>query len=245
MKFRTNNFNTKEIMKTNNIFFALFLGLAMLMSSCGSDETTLFVDSSGNLILKIVGDGDAPIANQKVRLQDEDGDLLDVQFTDEEGKIDFGKFNGGTLYVEIERKLADYKYITLYEEVQVLTSNTNEHVIPITSERYTGEVEVTTRDESGSEPVSGVKVYAFQYNDDTNDIDVTGDDWVDDVKPAAPIMVVSDENGIAKFDLPIGHRYYFIVENSTGDDRYDWNGWYWINASSHQELVFVTDKTLP
>ncbi|WMN12340.1 hypothetical protein QYS49_33290 [Marivirga salinae] len=134
-----------------NPFLSLFLGL-ILFTSCQDDEIdSIFLRTDGG-ILTVLKDADGqPISDAKVALYNtRTENRIDVNYTDENGVVNFGRFEAGEYFIVTDFNHND-EYFQINEEVHIISGTDTQHEINV-ADHY-GELLVRILDINTGQPI--------------------------------------------------------------------------------------------
>lgn len=194
---------------TQYLMLVLFIAVSVLSVSCQKDDMeSIVLKRSGSLTVTILN-GEAPVANTKVRFFNEDtGNEIDVYITDEKGRIDFGQLNEGSYAVEVE---VESPYTELKQEIQIISGEHTKRTIQIGE--YVGTFTIELLDEETGEVVKedlGLGVALVPYN---NALERTKTD--EEVIALATTIAYFGEAGELTLSLPVANYVLFAVRGDS------------------------------
>lgn len=196
-------------MKKLNAYLLVVL-LSIIGFACKEDPLeSITIKSSGKLSVTLMN-GNQPLANQKVWLENLRTEMEDVFLTDESGTIDFGLLNEGPyfLYAEIEEP-----YTEIRQELHVHSGETIQKEIQI--QDHVGTFKCTLKDSYSGDLVTedlGLKILFVPINDVFNETTNYGSNVPEHMFELATKEVsVGSQSNIA-VDVPAGYYNIYLVK---------------------------------
>ncbi|MBL3658307.1 hypothetical protein [Fulvivirga sediminis] len=186
-------------------FFMLFT-LAILVWGCNDDEDyDVVLNSSGNLLVKLVDGEGAPVADGQLMLHlpASTESLLEVLEPDEAGNVDLGTLRSGEYLIDWYVNHNGLLYTPgTYLGVQVLAGEAVEKQINIESDIHLGTLEITIINADTDELVNGAQLLIVQ-NAFGFDSDMPFEDIMD-----RGMQYTTDGEGHVSLKLPTAKSFY-------------------------------------
>ena len=236
------------------MFFMQATALVGLLASCVKEDLAVSIDQSGVLTVQLLDTAGNAIPNNEVLLfsivenssrelgkvtgivgesPDTDGNLINKQMTDEDGKIDFGRYTEGD-YVLFTDYLQGGDYYWIQQPIQVLAGD--DGVKKIALKDYRQDVILTVLDGNTKRAIPNFEILLVSVSDP---VDEEVDGYDQKRRQLASAVGKTNQAGRVVLNVPIGEYNVYYTEPGSGDlDRW---GYYEIGRDRPEYITLLWD----